>query len=425
MAERKSQLIGEAQYLMRLGERLDSACLFEQAGLLEEKLAAMASDAPDALEADVHWISAATCFARSGDVTRALRVVGEHPEGMDQELREYFASSAAKQLAAKKIMTAARDSGSLDRLDEAARSAVGHVLPMGVLWTMFRCAAEQGRHDDVPPLIQRLLVANPWDGAYWIVAIGLAQRSPDELALCCDELARTCPEDPRAHAALAFLLLELGRVVEAADACARGLATAVGSEEDAAGFAALYTAAALAFRRSGRLDEALKVSSRAADEQPADPYFRALHGYLLYRSGQVQQAEAELDRAIEMGDKSTWAASLGGALKLKRGDWSAALPLLGVAVEATSGRLRAMNLNNFGAALLEQGKDEDARTAFRAALEIAPELQQAQRNLHLVQPARPVAFELLDLAEDLEHASVRAFTTRPVQAGHLVQELAL
>jgi hypothetical protein len=71
---RKSVVLSHAQALTAMGMASSAQPLWASAGALEERIAPLLDTSGDELEAAVHRISAASCYERAGDPTRATNL---------------------------------------------------------------------------------------------------------------------------------------------------------------------------------------------------------------------------------------------------------------------------------------------------------------------------------------------------------------
>jgi len=129
------------------------------------------------------------------------------------------------------------------------------------------------------------------------------------------------------------------------------------------------------------LDHSRKAVELAGER--ADLEARALHnaGVALLFTGRPEEAEQELEAAVEL-DPTSWRAwnALGRA-RDARGAWEEARAAYGRALALAPGQ--GAVLNNFGMSKLSAGDPDGAAALFVRALEASPDLAVAETNLRL------------------------------------------
>ena len=170
---------------------------------------------------------------------------------------------------------------------------------------------EAGERDEAVRVLHDFLVGRPWDagafhqaGAMWLLA-----GEPELARPHLEGAVALAPEFVDSRLALGQTLGQLGDVEEALD----HLETASGVAPSR--YEAPYLAAAV-LDRAGRLSEAVDQAARAAELAPSDPAVRRFLGRLLLRIEHWPEAQAELERALQLGYREDPAifADLGAAL---------------------------------------------------------------------------------------------------------------
>jgi Flp pilus assembly protein TadD len=195
---------------------------------------------------------------------------------------------------------------------------------------------QAGSYDNAVPLLQRVLLDEPGSAlAHYYLGCILAAR--DQLAAAEQELT-----------------VALGLRADLAPAMDR-LATVLG--------------------RAGRYPEALDWHHRAVAAQPGSAAFQNNLAYTLLLAGRGDEAVLAFQRAVilDPADKSTY-NNLGFALGR-----------LGRYAEARRAFVQAggepLALVNLGVVYEHAGRDDEARQSYQEALQLAPGLSLAQRNL--------------------------------------------
>ena len=192
---------------------------------------------------------------------------------------------------------------------------------------------EAGERDEAARVLHDFLVGRPWDvgafhqvGAMWLVA-----GEPELAVPPLEGAVARAPDFVDGRLALGQALGQLGRVEEALSQLDAASTT------DPGRFEAPYLAAAV-LDRAGRLSEAVDKAVRAVELAPRDAGMRRFLGRLLLRIEHWREAQAELERALQLGYREDPAI-----------------------------------FSDLGAALLGQERLPAARAAYERHLELAPD----------------------------------------------------
>jgi len=269
-------------------------------------------------------------------------------------------------------------------------------------------AAWRGR-DEAERLDRAVLAARPDDlhVRRQLALLLEARGEPAAAAAEWRELLRRVPGRDDWRTRLAFALADAGRTGEARAILEEVLA----AHEDAGARVNL----ALVLERDGETEAAARLYRAALADDPAHQTARVDLAELLARRGELAEAERLVREGLALDDASAlgWAALAG--LEERSGDLAAAVTAWRRAVELDPDDARAAN--NLGFALerlgrrddaaeqyrravaadptyalpyfnladlwLEAGRPEQAAPFYRAGLELAPDNEQARRNLAL------------------------------------------
>lgn len=431
---RKSRLILEASVLEGTGRYADAVLLFEQAGELECRLAdsASADSRPSKID---HIVSAASCFARAGDIQKALDLVTGLNLGDDAQ--RFFEEKRALKAKGEGLALQIGDTfvnADVARLEALVQQAWGLVPPRFALWPSVRFAASAEARTLA---LKRLIIAYPWDLGFNLLYLSSNPGpSPSDATRYAEALVRAFPERFEARTALALAHLRSVEYQLATEAATIALrlappVTVTSPSQLRSTLGIAHAICGMSLRRIQRTDEALDVLRRGVALLPDDPELRGLYALTLYATGDERTAEAEALASARFVDaessprrhhRSHWSHTIAGELALRRGDWNLAIDLLKGAIErATDGRFKAKLLNDLGVACAEAGHKDYAAQYFEAALSIDPHLAIVQRNLSALSndtPRVPAATTLSE--QEIEFAMFGTYTSD----GAMAQQLA-
>jgi len=307
----------------------------------------------------------------------------------------------------------AGDLAGAERLYRAALAIVpDHAEGLHGLGVLARGA---GRSDLAIAFIGRAVAARP-EAAHFYINLGLAlldQGHADEARAALHVAVLRNADDPRAQAAHALALEQLGRDAEAQDAASRALSLGrrlrmevPGAEaiqgrlqakggEDAAALAsfrravaeapedvASWQALALAASRLRALDEAEAAFRRVATLRPEDPAAQANLGAFLFERGQLGEARAHLRQAVRSGVPTAATRSNLGLVLMAEGALGEAERQLAEAATLAPGDSGI--LNNHGTVLADLGRFEEAEGCFQraCAVSVSGSVEQARATFN-------------------------------------------
>lgn len=286
---------------------------------------------------------------------------------------------------------------------------------------------EAGRKEQAALVLNEFLAARPWDagafhqvGSMWLVA-GEPERALPHL----EGAVSLAPDFVDGRLALGQALGQLEEVEDALHHLEAAATT------DPSRFEAPYLAAAV-LDRAGQLSAAVEAARRAVELAPEDPTIHRFFGRLLLRIEHWPEAEAALERALQLGYREDPAifADLGAALlgqerldlariayerhlefapedaetllQLGYIEWraeehDAARERLEQAIALDPGLRRAHHF--LGLTQLRRGELEGAEASFRRALERDPAFPEAWVQLGKIALRRGDAGEAADLLE--------------------------
>lgn len=135
-------------------------------------------------------------------------------------------------------------------------------------------------------------------------------------------------------------------------------------------------------RRETEAEPHLRAALRLA---PSEVGYHQDLAVLLSRTGRLDEAARESQKAVALAPRTALLVEFGGLLALRRGRYGEALAALGEAVTLGSDPTRvAAVLNDSGASLADHGRPRDAEPLVRKAVQLDPALVQARRNLVLI-----------------------------------------
>jgi arylsulfatase A-like enzyme/Flp pilus assembly protein TadD len=184
------------------------------------------------------------------------------------------------------------------------------------------------------------------------------------------DLLRRQPDMRIAHAHLANMLVDLGRVGEAIDVLGAAERRGVSDES-------IRRSLALARLRAGQPQQAWETLR--GDQDSRDPETLAVLGRILAQWGRPQEARRWFERALEIDPTYPPARVDLAILLLMRGRPDEARPALEAALRRDP--FHAEGWNALGVIHLEQGRLDPAIQAFRRAIEADPRLPDALFNL--------------------------------------------
>ncbi len=138
---------------------------------------------------------------------------------------------------------------------------------------------------------------------------------------------------------------------------------------------------AQAYLNAGRMSEALAEVQQAIDVQPANAGLRNFQGQVLFLSGRYPDAEAAYRKALEIDPYLTDAHNNLGALYDRMGRKDDAEREFRVALAEPTYPTPEKVRYNLALLYLSQGRDAEALTELRRAVEIAPRYYQAHFTL--------------------------------------------
>jgi tetratricopeptide (TPR) repeat protein len=121
--------------------------------------------------------------------------------------------------------------------------------------------------------------------------------------------------------------------------------------------------------RLGRLKDAIALAEPAYEAHPDDAALEYILGTALIQDGQTEKGAAVIDRIMRNGNPAV-ASVLMGASQFVAGDYKTAAATLQKALDMNPSVPGAWTL--YGRALLGNGENEEAKSAFRRALEADP-----------------------------------------------------
>jgi len=205
-----------------------------------------------------------------------------------------------------------------------------------------------------------------------------------------------------AHLERAQLLLAQSRAADAEQEAMRALAA---EPTDARALALL----ALSRVEQGKHESALKVAREAVGVAPDVSYFHFVHGHVLHRTHQEDDAFRAVQEALRLDPADPDNFALLASIELARRDWSAALEAAESALALNAEHVTALNLRSI--ALVRLGRKSEAMAAVDYALDRAPEnafshANQGWNYLHRNQPepAQEHFREALRLDPELDYA---------------------
>jgi Flp pilus assembly protein TadD len=259
----------------------------------------------------------------------------------------------------------------------------------------------QGRLDDAITLLRLALEKDPSLAATHreLASDLLLKGQWQEAAAHFQESLRVKPHDPSARLSLAFALVRLGRLDDAAAACAAALGDVGDAPEAPALQGEVLHQLGQVRARQGDAREALNCFRQAVEAVPRSARFRCSLALALARAGAKADAERQYQEALRL--ERHWpqrflalARTLATHPDENVRDGLTAIDLATAACDAT-GSQRPADLDTLAAAYAEAGRFDDAcATERRAILQAAsgpPDLLPALRDhLQLFQDHRPL-----------------------------------
>jgi arylsulfatase A-like enzyme/Tfp pilus assembly protein PilF len=186
------------------------------------------------------------------------------------------------------------------------------------------------------------------------------------------------------------------------------------------GIPILYDHIGWSYIRLNQYDRAEQVYRQAIEQGFDSADLRANLGLIYYRWGEFAKAEQQLRTALELEESSISARYRLADVYRATKSYSKAVEHYRRVLEIDPGYVWA--LNGLGMALAMEGKNEEALTAFRDAVRIAPEVAPGYLNLavHLERLKRfPEALEayqkFMDLSSEEEFARQREIATAAIK----------
>jgi Flp pilus assembly protein TadD len=135
-------------------------------------------------------------------------------------------------------------------------------------------------------------------------------------------------------------------------------------------------------RRDAEAEPHLRAAIRLA---PSESGYHQDLAVLLSRTRRLDEAARESQKAVALAPHTALLVEFAGMVALRRGRYDEALAALGKAVNLGSDPARiAAVLNDNGASLAAHGRPRDGEPLVRQAVQLAPALVQARRNLLLI-----------------------------------------
>jgi Tfp pilus assembly protein PilF len=178
-----------------------------------------------------------------------------------------------------------------------------------------------------------------------------------------------------AHSNLATVLMEEGRLAEAAAHLERAL-------HIMPGYAAGHTKLGIVFERQGKLAEAAAQHERAVRLNPDVAEAHSNLGAVFFKQGKLAQAATRLERALQINPELAEAHTNLGAVFVKQGQLARAAAQFEHALRIEPDHAPAHS--NLGVVFLNQGRLAQAAAQLERALQIQPDLANAHTNLGIV-----------------------------------------
>jgi len=141
----------------------------------------------------------------------------------------------------------------------------------------------------------------------------------------------------------------------------------------------------------GQNEQALGIWRQLSEIEPTRNVFLRL-GRLARELGLADEAEKAFQRAIKSDPRSWLALTSLGSLAIRRGEYSAAVNYLRLAREIKED---PGSLSILGDALRNTGRDSEAEEAYRSAIQIDPNYEEAYYNLGVLLRHRPAEAQAL------------------------------
>ncbi|HUS40198.1 MAG TPA: tetratricopeptide repeat protein [Pirellulales bacterium] len=122
--------------------------------------------------------------------------------------------------------------------------------------------------------------------------------------------------------------------------------------------AELYTSLAMLAEKSGHVDQAMAQLDKALAVEPNNPKTLVTYGHVLERRGQLAEATVKYEQAIKAHPNSTQALNDLGLCQARMGNLPASASTLAKAVRLQPER--PLYRNNLATVLVEQGRTDDA-----------------------------------------------------------------
>lgn len=416
----KSRLLTEARHLASLKEHGLSTLLFHQVAAIEHELALKPANAQGP-SAEDRLISAASCYALSGDLPRSLEIFGGLSH-LSDELRGFVRGLQVRRNSIGGLVDEIRlafQERDKAALDSAIPDAIGLLSPRILWWAVYRVS--RNSHEQIEAL-KKLIIAEPRHLPFHLLFESYLQTRPvEEHERYVIYLQAGFPDDFRPFVASARFAARVRHWARSAIDAERALElirddSKRALDQSASYVSLAYAEQAIAERQLGRPDRAEAIYSEARTLLPADAEIDTLYGLLLLDRQRTNEALEVFRRAAaNPSRKSHWSLTMAGTILLQGGMFHEAMPFLERAANETDGEVHARVLNNLGVALLKLKQADRAKQVFAAAASFEPSLVGIRKGVG--EAIEPTVLEIPQFREALVDASyVSAMADNEIRA---------